>query len=133
MNTYGLVDVHIRIFLTLAEVEWSASRSDPFTPGESFPGTHWIRGWVRPRAGLGDMERLKFLTLPGLELRPLGRPARSQSLHRLRYHDSLSLSLSLYPRRGSVALTTRHPLSAEVGTKFADKRRSLGRYSSLAD
>jgi hypothetical protein len=31
------------------------------------------------------MEKRKFLTPPGLELRPLSRPARSQSLYRLRY------------------------------------------------
>jgi hypothetical protein len=40
---------------------------------------------VGPRAGLDDVENRKFLTLPGLELRPLGHPARSQSLYRLRY------------------------------------------------
>jgi hypothetical protein len=51
--------------------------------------THWIGGWVDPRAGLDDVEKRKFLTLPGLELRPLGRPARSQSLYRQRYPGSL--------------------------------------------
>jgi hypothetical protein len=35
------------------------------------------------KAGLDDVEKRKFLTIPGLELRPVGRPARSQSLSRL--------------------------------------------------
>jgi hypothetical protein len=54
-------------------------------PPGKIPGTHWIGGWVDPRAGLDEMEKRKFLALPGLELRPLGRPARSQSPYRLRY------------------------------------------------
>jgi hypothetical protein len=40
------------------------------------------------RAGLDEVEKRKFLTLPGLELRSLGRPARSLSLYRLRYPGS---------------------------------------------
>jgi hypothetical protein len=44
---------------------------------ERAPGTHWIGGWVDLRAGLDDLEKRKFLTLPGLELRPLGRPPLS--------------------------------------------------------
>jgi hypothetical protein len=90
MKVYGGVDVLIHIFLTSALVggEWSASRPCRFTPGERAPGTHWIGGWVGPRTYLDDVEKRKFLTLSGLELRPLGRPARSQSLYRLRYRGS---------------------------------------------
>jgi hypothetical protein len=36
-------------------------------------------------------QKLKFLTQPRLELRPLDRTARSQSLYRLRYRDSFQL------------------------------------------
>jgi hypothetical protein len=57
-------------------------------PWERAPGTHWIGGWVNPRAGLDDVDKRKFLTIPGLELLSLGRPARSQSLYRLRYPSS---------------------------------------------
>jgi hypothetical protein len=82
--------IYIHIFLTsaLAGGEWSASRPGRFTPGERDRGTHWIGGWMDPRGGLDDVEKRIFLTLPGLELRPLGRPARDQSLHRLRYPGS---------------------------------------------
>jgi hypothetical protein len=54
--------------------------SRPFYSRGKSPGTHWIGVCVDPRAGLDDVEKRKFFTLPGLELRPLGRPARSQSL-----------------------------------------------------
>jgi hypothetical protein len=73
MKAYEGVEVQIHGFLTSALVggEWSASRPCRFTPGERVSGTHWIGGWVRPRAGLGGKEKLKFFTLPGLEIRPL--------------------------------------------------------------
>jgi hypothetical protein len=67
----------------------------PLYPWEESRGTHWIGGWVDPRVGLDDMEKIKFLILPGLELRPLRRPARSQSLYRLRYPGS-SRSINKY-------------------------------------
>jgi hypothetical protein len=45
-----------------------------FTLGEKAPGIHCVGVWVNPRTSL-DVEKKKFLTLPGLELRTLGRPA----------------------------------------------------------
>jgi hypothetical protein len=65
------------------------------TRGERVPDTDWIGDWVGPRASLDDVEKRKFFTLPGLELRPLGGPAGSQSLYRLRYPGSLYI-LHLY-------------------------------------
>jgi hypothetical protein len=44
---------------------------------------------VHRRAGLDDLEKRKFLTLSGLELQPLRRPVRGQSLYRLHYPGSL--------------------------------------------
>jgi hypothetical protein len=47
-----------------------------FIPGGRAPATHWIGGWVDPRADSTDLEKRKYLILPGLKLRLLGRPAR---------------------------------------------------------
>jgi hypothetical protein len=90
MKTYGGVDVEIHIFLTSALVggECSASRLCRFIPAEGAPSTHWMGGWMDPRAGLNDVENRKFLTLPGLELPPFGLPTRIQLLYRLHYPGS---------------------------------------------
>jgi hypothetical protein len=90
MKAYGVVDVSIQVFLTSALVgsEWSASYPGHFTAAERAHGTHWIGGRVGPRTGLVEVMNRKILSLPGLELRSLGPPARSQSLYRLSYSGS---------------------------------------------
>jgi hypothetical protein len=54
---------------------WSGLRLYRFTPGDRTPATHWIGGWVDPRAGMDAMEKRKISFL-SRELNP-GRPARS--------------------------------------------------------
>jgi hypothetical protein len=39
--------------------EWSASRPGRFTPRERAPATHWIGGWVGPRACLDMVSKIK--------------------------------------------------------------------------
>jgi hypothetical protein len=87
MKECGGVDVFIYVFLTSALVrsESAVSRPCRFTTEERLHGTHWIGVWVDLRAGVDNVEKWQFLSLSGLELRHLGRPARSQSLYRLRY------------------------------------------------
>jgi hypothetical protein len=76
----GGVDVLIHVFLTSTLVggEWSASRPGCFSPGE--------RAWYSLHTILGGAQNWrKFLTIPGLEIRPLCRPAHSKSLYRQRW------------------------------------------------
>jgi hypothetical protein len=40
--------------------EWLASRPGRFTPREKTPGTHWIGGWVGPRAVLDAVVKRKI-------------------------------------------------------------------------
>jgi hypothetical protein len=58
----GGVEVQLHTFLTSAldGGEWPASHPSCFTPRERAPGTHWIEGWVGPRASLGTMVNVKI-------------------------------------------------------------------------
>jgi len=47
---------------TLDGVEWSALRPCRFIPRERSPGSHWIGGWVSPRAGLDAVVQRKILS-----------------------------------------------------------------------
>jgi hypothetical protein len=42
--------------------EWLASRPDRFTPREGAPGTHWVGGWMGPRAGLDSVSKRRILS-----------------------------------------------------------------------
>jgi hypothetical protein len=70
MKAYGGVDVQTHVFLTSALVggELSASCLGHLNDGERAPGTHWIGGWVGPRAGVEKVKKRKFLPPPGLEI-----------------------------------------------------------------
>jgi hypothetical protein len=64
---------------------WSPGR---FNPGERDRGTHWIRGWVGPRAGLDAVDKIRISTC--LESNP-GRPTHSPSLYKLSYSNGKNM------------------------------------------
>jgi hypothetical protein len=85
MKTYGGVDVQIQVLLTWALVGSGQLHAvAALSPGKELPVLIGYEAGY-PRIGLDDVERRKMFLLPGLELRPLGRRARSQSLSRLPY------------------------------------------------
>jgi hypothetical protein len=59
--------------LALDGGEWSPSGPGRLTHGERSPCTHWIEGWVNPRAGLDEVVKKKN---PSRESNP-NRPAHS--------------------------------------------------------
>jgi hypothetical protein len=90
-------------------------------PGKEPPVTHWTGGWVNPRTGLDDVDMRNFLIIPGLEIRPLGRPDRSQSLCRLRYPGSWGTLYRILYRIFYVLNVLIFP------TKYTVKRTMLNR------
>jgi hypothetical protein len=52
--------------LALDGCEWCVSGPGRFTPGDTAPGTHWIGGWVHPKASLDVAEIKKMFTPAGV-------------------------------------------------------------------
>jgi hypothetical protein len=68
-EVYMYIDPHFLFTSALAGVARFTSR--PFHFLERAPGTHWMRGWVRPRAGLDDVKKRKFLPHRDSNFNPL--------------------------------------------------------------
>jgi hypothetical protein len=77
MKMYGRAEIQFHLFLTsvLDGGEQSASRPGRFTPHRKSPSTHWIGGWVRPRANIDAVANRK-IPCPCRESNP-GRSAHS--------------------------------------------------------
>jgi hypothetical protein len=88
MKTYWEVEVYAFLTLALDGDEWSASRPGRFTPRERAPGTHWIGGWVGPRAILDRVMRGKISWES--KSRTPNHPARSPALYPLSYYSSVT-------------------------------------------
>jgi hypothetical protein len=93
MKTYG---GKTNVFFTSTLVgEWSASRSGRFTPGERATATHWLLGWVDPKAGLDDVEK-KTLDATGTRTPTPRSSSPYQSLYRLSHPGSFGNHCYIY-------------------------------------
>jgi hypothetical protein len=68
--------------------EWSASRPVRFTSGERVTGTHWIGGWVGPRAGL-DAEAKRTILAPACNRTAVVRRVAYYIIYKCRKWSSL--------------------------------------------
>jgi hypothetical protein len=106
--------------------ERPASRSGRFTPGDKSPWYPLYRRLGGPRTGLDDVKKRTFLTIPGLELRPLGRPPRSLSLYWPKETVFKTKYLSVKLRNFKTLHTAPRPLQ-RAGLLAIEKSRGMQR------
>jgi hypothetical protein len=63
--------------------ECSASRPGRFTSREGAPCTHWIGGWVGPRAGLDAVVKRKILS-PSRDSNPRSSSSQPSAIHNIK-------------------------------------------------
>jgi hypothetical protein len=62
------VGISIQIFLTTALIGVASFGPGRFISGEEALGNHQIGDWMGSRAGIDDLEKRKFLSLPRIEV-----------------------------------------------------------------
>jgi hypothetical protein len=91
-----------------------------------------VLGYRFRRPGFDSWHYQKKKRVVGLERGPLSLMSTTEELLDRKVAAPVWKIERIRPE-GNVTLAMWHPLSAQVGNCFADKRRSLGRYSSLAE
>jgi hypothetical protein len=81
------------------------------------------------KTGLDNVERRKIVSLLGFEVRPLGSPARSQSLYRLRYFGFQPTCEGRQKQKSSFRIVTSHESGRELRDKSDDSRLNSRHYS----
>jgi hypothetical protein len=84
---------------------------------------------VNPRTGFDDVDGRKMVHLPGLELRPLGRPARGQSLYRrgfLEIYGEIKICLKSDNTRASARISRE--LARETSKHLRQRKNFEAKY-----